>query len=240
VGQPSQIVEGVGAEPSAPELDFSVAGVEPLERAAAPTLRFRLRISRSGGAAVRSIALNVQLRIAATRRAYDVETRERLAELFGAGDAWGRNLHSLPWTSVSLNVPGFQDETRVELQVPCTYDFEVAASKYLHGLRDGEVPLELLFGGTVFYAARGGALQISLLAWEKEAEFRMPVGVWRRLMDHYFAGQAWLRLGTDSFDRLHAFRSRNALPSWDRTIDALLDAAEGAGPLPPDREAERD
>jgi hypothetical protein len=56
----------------------------------------------------------------------------------------------------------------------------------------------------------------------------MPVAVWRQLMDHYFPGDAWLRLGTESFDRLHAFRSRKTLPSWDRTIEALLDEAEDA------------
>jgi Family of unknown function (DUF6084) len=228
VGIPSPIAGGTEAADSAPALSFSVERVEPLERAAAPTLLFGMRIVRTGGAPVRSVALNVQLRIAATRRAYDGETRERLAEVFGAGDAWGRNLHSLPWTSISLNVPGFEDETIVDLQVPCTYDFEVATSKYLHGLRDGEVPLELLFSGTVFYTAPNGGLQVSLVPWEKEAQCRMPVSVWRQLMDHYFPGGAWLRLGSETFDRLYAFRSRNALPNWDRAIDRLLDEADDA------------
>lgn len=225
---PTPTAGGLNSAGAAPDLSFSVERVEPLERAAAPALLFGIRIARASGAAVRSIALNVQLRIGATRRPYDSETRERLAELFGAGDAWGRNLHALPWTSASLNVPGFEEEVTVDLQVPCTYDFEVAASKYLHGLRDGEVPLELLFSGTVFYAGPGGGLQVALVPWEKEAEFRMPVSVWRQLMDHYFPGGAWLRLGSESFDRLHAFRSRNALPSWDRTIEALLAEAEDA------------
>jgi Family of unknown function (DUF6084) len=213
---------------SAPDLSFSVKRVEPLRRAAAPTLLFAIEVSQTSGPPVRSIALNVQVRIAATRRSYDGETRGRLAEVFGAGDAWGRNLHSLPWTTTSLNLPGFEDQTIADLHIPCTYDFEVAASKYLHGLRDGEVPLELLFSGSVFYGAAGGGLRVALLPWEKEAEFRMPVSVWRELMDHYFPREAWLRLGAESFDRLHDFRSRRALPSWDRTIEALLDEAEDA------------
>ena len=42
--------------------------------------------------------------------------------------------------------------------VPCTYDFEVAASQVpRRRCDDGEVPLEFLFSGTVFYAATAGA-----------------------------------------------------------------------------------
>jgi hypothetical protein len=225
---PTSVAGVPGSAQSPPDLSFSVERIEPLERAASPTLAFGLRILRTSGAPVRSIALNVQIRIAATRRAYDAEARERLAEVFGSGDAWGRNLHSLPWASLSVNVPPFGEETLIDLQVPCTYDFEVAVSKYLHGVRDGEVPVELLFSGSVFYGGPDGGLQVSLVPWEKEARYRMPAAVWRELMDHYFPGEAWLRLGRDSFDRLHAFRSRKALPSWDRTIETLLDEAEDA------------
>ena len=53
-------------------------------------------------------------------------------------------------------VAGFAGETEVDLPVACTYDFEVAAAKYLHALGDGEVPLLLLFSGTVFVARRAG------------------------------------------------------------------------------------
>lgn len=222
------IAGGTPSAETAPDLSFSVESVRPLERAASPTLAFATAISRSSGAPVRSIALNAQLRIAATRRAYDPETRERLAEVFGAGDAWSRNLHSLHWTNVSVNVPPFEEETLIELHVPCTYDFEVAASKYLHGLREGEVPVEFLFSGSVFYGGAGERLRVSLVSWQKEADYRMPVDVWRELMDHYFPGEAWLRIGRDRFDRLHAFRSRKALPSWDRTIETLLDEVDDA------------
>lgn len=225
---PISVTGGAGSAQAAPDLSFSVERIEPLERAASPTLAFTVRILRASGAPVRSVALNVQIRIAATQRAYDAETRERLAEVFGSGDAWGRNLHSLPWANVTVNVPPFGEETLVELQVPCTYDFEVAVSKYLHGVREGEVPVELLFSGSVFYEGADGGLQVSLVSWEKEAHYRMPAAVWRELMDHYYPGDAWLRLSAESFDRLHAFRSRRALPSWDRTIEALLDEVEDA------------
>jgi hypothetical protein len=83
------------------------------------------------------------------------------------------------------------------------------------------VPLELLFSGSVFYAD-DGRLQTTRLSWEKEAEFRLPVRVWKETMERYFRGTAWLRLRKESFDRLSAFKSRNALATWDDALDALL------------------
>ncbi len=47
---------------------------------------------------------------------------------------------------------GFDATTEVDLPITCTYDFEVAAAKYLHGLDGGEIPILLLFSGTIFRA----------------------------------------------------------------------------------------
>ena len=55
-------------------------------------------------------------------------------------------------------VPGFEGSTTVDLQVPCTFDFNVAATKYFEGLSDGDIPLRMMFSGTVFYADEEGAL----------------------------------------------------------------------------------
>jgi hypothetical protein len=123
-------------------------------------------------------------------------------------------------------VPAFTGATVVELQVPCTYDFDVSASKYLAALRDGEVPLELLFGGTVFYRGEGGLLQTTMIGWDREADYRMPISVWRAAMDMYFPGNAWLRLQRETFDRLHAYRAQNSLTSWEETVDRLLESGE--------------
>jgi hypothetical protein len=100
---------------------------------------------------------------------------------------------------------------------------DVVASRYLDALPGGEVPLEFLFSGTVFYAGAAGQLQAVRISWEGDAEYRMPVRVWRATMDLYFPGSAWLRLPKDSFDRLCAYKARHALPSWHATVDALLD-----------------
>ena len=209
-----------------PQLDFAIEDAGPLERAAAPTLRFGLRISAPGGEPIRSVVLDAQVQIAARRRPYDDATEARLYELFGEPERWGSTLRTLPWTRATLAVPPFTGATTVDLAVPCTYDFEVASSRYLDALRDGDVPLEFLFGGTVFYADAGGLLKTARIAWDREAEYRLPVRAWRETMDHYFPGSAWLRLRRDSFDRLYAYKARNALTSWEDAVDSLVRASE--------------
>lgn len=206
---------------AAPELGFTVLACEPLQHAAAPSLRFSLAID-AHGAAVRSVMLEVQIRIAATQRGYDAAEQSQLGDLFGEAHRWGDTLRSLLWTQSTLVVPPFDGTAVVDLVVPCTYDFDVAAAKYLAGLRDGEIPLELLFSGTVFYAGASGALQINRISWNAEASHRLPVRVWRETMDHYFPGSAWLRVDREAFERLVAFRARRALTSWEAVVDALL------------------
>jgi hypothetical protein len=207
--------------PTTPRLTFRVDGVEAAEHAALPTLLFRLRID-AGDWEIRSVALNVQLRIDVVRRAYDDAERDRLFELFGATRDWGRTLRSLRWTTTSLNVPSFSGATTVELAVPCTYDFDVVATKYLDALADGNVPLELLFSGTVFFAAEDGRLQVAHLPWDREARCELPVRVWREAMEGAFPGTAWLRVRRDVFDRLQAYKSERALLTWDATLEELL------------------
>ncbi len=222
-----------------PEVTFAVEDAGALEHAAVPTLRFALRIECSNPGPIRALALNVQLRIAATRRHYGERAEERLFELFGRPEQWSRTLRSLHWTNVPLQVGPFEGSTVVDLAVPCTYDLEVTATRYFQALEDGEVPLEFLFGGTVFYAGAGGRLQVAPIAWDREAEFRLPVAVWREAMDRHFPGSAWLRLGKESFERLQAYRARKALLSWEDAVDSLLRAA-GEDDRAADDEAPRD
>lgn len=210
---------------AAPELTFAVEGAGVLEHAAVPTLSFAIRIEGTSGVPVRSAALNVQLRIAATRRRYDERARERLVEVFGLPEQWGRSLRSLHWCNVTLNVGPFTGSTLVDLSVTCSYDLDVTATRYFDALDDGEVPIELLFGGSVFYTGTGGALRVAPVSWDREAEWALPVAVWRQAIDRHFPDSGWLRLGRDSLDRLHAFKARRTLMSWDETVDALLLAA---------------
>jgi hypothetical protein len=209
-----------------PDLDFGIEGAEVLEYAAAPSLLFKLRVENLEGEPIRSISLNTQVRIAATQRHYEAAEQERLLEVFGEPHRWGNTLRSLLWTHTTLQVSPFSGSTVVDMPVPCTYDLEVVAAKYFYALKDGEVPLEFLFSGTVFYAGAGGRLQIARISWEKEAEYRMPVRLWKEMMKQYFPNSAWIRLHKDAFDQLYDYKVRMGFPTWEAAVEALLRASE--------------
>jgi Family of unknown function (DUF6084) len=215
-----------------PDLEFSVEGAEALAFAAQPTMVLKLRIAVGGGDAevVRSVSLAVQVRIAATQRAYTPAEQERLLEVFGEPSRWGQTLKSLLWTMVSVHVPNFRGHTVVDLAIPCTYDFEVVGTKYFDALQDGHIPLELLFSGTVFYMGVAG-LQAEQIGWDKEARFSLPVQVWKDVIGLYFPNSTWLRLHKDTFDRLYRYRTRHTLPTWEAALDSLLSESERQEPV---------
>jgi hypothetical protein len=208
---------------TAPELAFAVVDASRLEYAAVPTLRFALRVESVSGEPIRSLLLDTQIQIAARRRRYDEAARERLFELFGPPADWGTTLRTLLWTRLTTVVPPFTGATVVDLPVPCSYDLEVVASRYFDALEDGEVPLEFLFSGSVFYAGEDGRLQTARLSWEQEAAYRLPVAVWKETLERYFRGTAWVRMPKASFDRLAAYKARHALATWGDALDALLE-----------------
>jgi hypothetical protein len=219
----------VGIGGRVPELGFALLGARALEHSAAPTIRFELGVESLAGHDVRSVLLHVQIQIAARRRRYEAQAQERLVDLFGTPERWGATLSTLPWLRTTVVVPPFSGSAQVELDVPCTYDLEVKASRYLNALEGGTVPLELLFSGSVFYTGDGGGLQTAMIGWDKEALFEMPVAVWRDTMDQHFPGSAWLRIDRATYDRLNAHRSRAQHASWEETLASLLDhPQEGA------------
>ncbi|MGH3086892.1 MAG: DUF6084 family protein [Rubrobacteraceae bacterium] len=209
-----------------PDLDFRIEDAEVLEYAAVPSLLFKLRVESVGEEPIRSISLNTQVRIAATQRHYEAAEQARLLEVFGEAHRWGQTLRSLLWTHTNLQVPPFTGSVVVDMPVTCTYDLEVVAAKYFYALEEGEVPLEFLFTGTVFYAGEGGGLQAARISWEKEAAFRMPVRLWKEMMDRYFPNSAWLKLRKDAFDSLYDYKVRMGHPTWEAAVEALLRASE--------------
>lgn len=206
-----------------PDLEFGAIDAEVLPYAAAPTLLFKLPIhNKVEGEEIHSIMLHAQIRLEVTRRHYNAETEKRLLELFGPPERWGQTLHSMVWTHANPTVPRFVTDTVAEVTVVCTYDFEVAAAKYFYALEDGEVPLIFLFSGTIFYAGPNGALQIAQIPWEKEAQYRLPVRVWKEMMEHYFPNSAWLRVRKDVFDSLYAYKAERGFRSWEDALEDLL------------------
>jgi len=185
---------------------------------------FRLRVSETTGTEVHAIALRVQIRIEPQRRHYAEAEEGRLVELFGERARYGDSLKPFLWTHASATLPGFNGSLEADIPVTCTYDFEVAGSKYLHALDDGEIPLVLLFSGTTFSRGPAG-VAIEPVSWSAEADYRLPVQVWRDLMDQYFPGGGWLRLSRDSLDALGRFKASRALPTWELTFEALLKEA---------------
>jgi hypothetical protein len=210
-----------------PDLAFQVEGVEVAAFAATPQINFKLRVANSGAAEeIHSVALRCQIQIDVTRRRYQAEEQEKLRDLFGEPARWSQTLRSLLWTHVSINVPSFQGKTIIDIPVPCTFDFNVAATKYFHGLEDGDVPLCFLFSGTVFYAPEGGHMQVAPISWEKDARFHLPVKVWRDMMDRYYPNSAWLCLQRDTFERLYEYKVRHGIPTWEQALENMLQAEE--------------
>lgn len=210
-----------------PNLSFRVEGAEPVALAAQPLIALKLHVSNvPAGETVHTVNLRTQIQIEAPRRHYSAEEKEQLLDLFGTPERWGKTLRTFLWTHVSTVVTSFTGSTIVELQVPCTFDFNVAATKYFHAVSDGDIPLILLFSGTVFYMGAEGALQVAPISWDKEAHFRLPVQVWREMMELYYPNSAWLALRRDVFERLYHYKVQRSLPTWEDALDNLLTAQE--------------
>jgi hypothetical protein len=213
-----------------PDLNFEVEGAEPERFAAVPLLLFKLHITEAvprGGqpTPVHAITLRCQIRIEPSRRRYGAGEQERLLDLFGTPERWGQTLRPLVWTHVSAAMPSFTGSTRADLPVPCSHDFNLAATRYFAALEEGDLPLCFLFSGTIFYEAADAALQVQQIPWEKEAYFRLPAATWRRLMDVYYPNSAWLCLRKDVFDLLDQYRSHQGLPTWEQALERLLSGA---------------
>lgn len=208
-------------------LAFDVIDARPEPHAAVPTIMLRLRVAQTNAETVHALALRCQIRIEPQRRRYNSDEEERLYELFGETPRWGDSLRPFLWTHVSMMIAKFTGSTEIDLPIECTYDFEVTAAKYLHSLSQGEIPLILLFSGTVFTRGETG-FAAEPVSWHHEAVYRLPVAVWRAVMDLYFPNSGWIRVGRDTLDELQRFKAARALPTWDQAIEQLIkQAGEG-------------
>ncbi len=207
------------------ELVFDCTGARPEPYAMVPSMTLTLRIGETTGQRIEAIALRCQIRIEPARRHYADAEAQRLNDLFGETQRWAETLKPLQFTTVSIMVPGFTGSTEIDLPVPFTYDLDIGSTRYFAGLEAGEVPLLLLFSGTVFGSA-GGRLQVQQVPWSKETAYRLPVGVWREAIDAHFPNSAWIKMSLQTLDELQRFKTRHALPTWDATVCALLAQAE--------------
>jgi hypothetical protein len=206
------------------ELGFECTGARAERYAMVPTFTLALRISETSGQPVSAIALRCQIRIEPVKRRYSDAEAERLHDLFGDTRRWADTLKPLQFTTVSAMVPRFTGSTSLELPISTSYDLEIGAARYFASLDGGDIPLLLLFSGTVF-AVTDGRMQVQQVPWSKEAPFRLPVSVWREAIDAHFPGSAWLRLSRATLDELQQFKTRHALPTWEAALTALLKRA---------------
>jgi hypothetical protein len=206
-------------------LSFAVVDARADRFAVQPTIALRLRVAADEDEAVHAVALQCQIRIEPQRRRYEPGEEERLVELFGELGRWGETLRPFLWTNVATTIGGFVGSTEVDLLVPCTYDMEVAGTKYLHALADGsEIPLLLLFSGTTF-SRRATGMSVAPVAWHEDATYRLPTAVWREMMDRYFPNSGWLTVSRPVLDALTRFKASRALITWDQTLEILLKEA---------------
>lgn len=208
-----------------PDLHISIEGAEVVPYAAAPLLAFKARIvNRLDGEIVHTLALRAQIQIEVTRRKYDANEQARLQDLFGEPSRWGQTLRNMLWTHASVVAPRFTGGITTDILVPCSFDFNVAATKYFHGVTSGDLPLCFQFSGTVFYGGEDGALQVAPVSWDKEAKYRLPVKVWKDLIDVYYPNSAWLSLQRDTFEKLYQFKVREGIPTWEEALERALSA----------------
>jgi hypothetical protein len=206
------------------DLDFRCTGVRPEPFGASPTLLFDLRIEELDHQPVHAVALRCQIRIEPAQRTYEPDEVDMLGDLFGEPSRWSSTLKPLQFAHASITVPAFTGTTHVDLPVPCTYDTEVASASYFRALARGEIPLLMLFSGTVFTGRNG--FRAEPIPWHKETSCLMPVDIWRELIESYFPNTGWLRLRKDTLESLRRYRSARALPSWEQVFEELLASAE--------------
>ncbi len=209
-----------------PAPEFEVISSEPVERAAAPTLSFRVRVTEPSAAEVYTIALTVLITIEPAKRTYDDATRERLVELFGEPERWATTTTNFRWTQADVLVPSFTGSAEFAVSVPCTYDLEVASSRYFDGLSGGEAPLRFHFNGTVLYTGGGGGVQMLRVPWDRSARYAMPVDVWRRMIAEHYPFRSWMALDRDTLERLMRRKAERGLPTLDACVTDLLEGGE--------------
>jgi hypothetical protein len=206
-----------------PELHFQIEGAEAVPHAATPLIALKLRITNfPASEAIHAVTLRCQVQIEPAKRRYVPNEQEKLLDLFGTPERWARTVKPLLWMNTSIAVPRFTGELLVDLELPCTFDFNVAATKYFHALNSGDIPVAVMFSGTLFYEGSNGALQISQVPWDRECIYRLPVSVWKDMMEMHHPNSAWLCLRRDTFEQLYNYKVRHGLPTWEQVIARAL------------------
>jgi len=208
-----------------PDLRLTIESADVVQYAAAPLLAFKVRIANNPSEEIiHTVALRAQIQIEVNRRNYDANEQARLLDLFGEPDRWGQTLRNMLWTHASVVVPRFTGNVLADIPVACSFDFNIAATKYFHGVTSGDLPLCFQFSGTIFYQSEDGPLQVAPISWDKESKYRLPVKVWKDMMDVYYPNSAWLALQRETFEKLYQYKMREGIPTWEEALERALNA----------------
>lgn len=200
---------------------FTVPEIFAEPYAVTPQLTARVRIAETTGQVVHAMALRCQVRIEPQRRGYAESDETGLRALFGDRDRWSQTLKPFLWMHCSTTVQGFSGITEVDLPLPCTYDFEVMGSRFLHAVGEGTIPLSLMFSGTIFIRGQNG-FGVEQVPWNCDARYDLPVTVWQDMMRAYFPNIGWVKMDQDVLDQMADYRARHGLTSWEETVQRLL------------------
>lgn len=204
-------------------LSVEVLGAHPSLRGATPALDLQLRLDYRGEAELRSLLLRFDVQIPTAARAYSAEERTRLLELFGDEPRWRETERPVLWTQIERSVPGFSGSCPLTLALPCSYDLRLTSAKYLWGVQDGEVPLAIRFGGTLF-CERDGRLAVVPVPWSDARPCRLPVSLLRAALDAHYPDQMGMLVSRGVFDRLQRYRIERGLLSCEQALERLLEA----------------
>jgi Family of unknown function (DUF6084) len=208
-----------------PEVTFEVLGATHEPFAAQPTLRFELGASEPTDREIYAITLTAQINFDPARRDYDDATKADLFELFGSPERWPSTTRSFLWTHATSLVHSFTGAITFGMEVPCTADLEIVASRYIAALPDGFVPLSFHFTGRVLYAAPDRRVQVVHLPWSTKAEYQMPVSVWRNMIKHHHGESGFVNLHNDTLDALKKYKSARGLHTIDACVLDLIERA---------------
>lgn len=208
-----------------PDLSFEILSARPASDMITPALTFELRVTdRFPEQPVHAVLLRCQIHIEVARRHYSPAEQERLRELFDDPSRWGETLRPLVWANLSLSIPAFSGSAVYPAILPCTLDLTEAAAKYFYVVSNGDVPLTFLFSGSVFYDSGQGVLQVAPISRNKEARFRLPVQVWKDLIQLHYPNAVPLHLRREVFEELYQFKVSEGFASFEETIQRMLAA----------------
>jgi hypothetical protein len=208
-----------------PDLVFGVCMAKPAGDSACPAVGLEMEVrNRVSGEFVQAVLVRCQVQIETPRRSYSGGEEGKLRDLFGERARWGQTMRPMLWANVAATIPSFENSTIFTIEVPCTFDFNVAATKYFHALEGGTVPVTLMFSGTVFYRV-DQQLQAAPISWDTECRFPMPVQVWKETLEMQCPNSAFVCLRRDVFERLYQFKIDQGVATFDEAVERMLESA---------------